>query len=484
MSEIKPPSSLPEPSPKPPSSLPESIPLPAWTDGMRHRLDRILSRWIPHETPEELDWVSDADWAHVQQEPLRARFILRWIGGIMLVLLLWAAFGQVDEVTRGTGKVIPSQQLQIIQAVDPGVVSEIDVKEGQAVKQGQVLLKIDETRFLSSLQENQSQYLALMAKAARLRAIAEEKPFVLPPEIEKEAPQVAAQERGLYLSRRSELEAQISIAQQQLAQRGQELNEAKARRDQAAQSYNLTNQELSVTKPLQASGAVSEVEVLRLQRDVDRYKGDQNEATAQISRIQSAISEAQHKINEVDLRFRNDASAELADTMAKINGLSAGSSALSDKVKHSSIESPVTGKVQRLLVNTVGGVVQPGTELVEVVPSEDTLVLEVKINPKDVAFLRPGLHAMVRFTAYDFSVYGGLEGVVDHIGADTVTDERDHDKTYYVVQVHTLKSSLGKGLPLLPGMVAEVDIMTGKKSVLSYLLKPILRAHIHALTER
>ncbi|MDR3394551.1 MAG: HlyD family type I secretion periplasmic adaptor subunit [Parasulfuritortus sp.] len=469
---------------KPKSLFPEAIPLPGWMVKLRERLDHVLSRWIPHENKEELDWVSDADWAMIQQEPLKARFVLRWVGGIILVLLIWAAFAQVDEVTRGIGKVTPSRQLQIIQAVDPGVVSEIDVKEGQSVEQGQVLLKIDETRFLSSLQENQAQYLALLAKAARLRSIAEGKPFVLPPEVEKQAPQVAEQERGLYLSKRSELDAQISIARQQLAQRSQELNEARARRDQASQSYDLTNQELTVTKPLATSGAVSEVELLRLQRDVSRYLGDRNEANAQISRLQSAISEAQHKINEVDLNFRNEASSELADTMAKINGLSAGSTALSDKVKHSSIESPVKGTVKRLLINTVGGVVQPGTEMVEVVPSEDALLLEVRILPKDVAFLRPGLKAMVRFTAYDFSIYGGLEGVVDHVGADTVTDERDKDKTYYLVQVHTLKSSLGKNLPLLPGMVAEVDIQTGKKSVLSYLLKPILRAHLHALTER
>jgi len=469
---------------KPRFEFPETIPLPGWMAKLRDRLDRLLSRWISRENKEELDWVSDADWAMIQQEPLKARFVLRWAAGIILLLLIWAAFAQVDEVTRGIGKVTPSQQLQVIQAVDPGVVSEIDVKEGQSVEQGQVLLKIDETRYMSSLQENQAQYLALLAKAARLRAISEEKPFVLPTEVEKEAPQVAEQERGLYLSKRSELDAQISIARQQLAQRTQELNEARARRDQAAQSYDLTNQELAVTKPLASSGAVSPVELLRLQRDVDRYAGDRNEANAQITRVQAAISEAQHKINEVDLNFRNEASAELADTMAKVNGLSAGSTALSDRVKHSLVESPVKGTVKRLLVNTVGGVVQPGTDMVEVVPTEDALLLEVRISPKDVAFLRPGLKAMVRFTAYDFSIYGGLEGVVDHVGADTVSDDRDKDKTYYLVQVHTLKSSLGKGLPLLPGMVAEVDIQTGKKSVLSYLLKPILRAHLHALTER
>ncbi|KYC29519.1 secretion protein HylD [Sterolibacterium denitrificans] len=449
---------------------------------LRTRLDRLLSRWIPHETKEDLDWVSDADWAHIQQEPLRARFLLRWIGGVLLVLLIWAGFARIDEVTRGTGKVTPSLQLQVIQAVDPGVVSEIAVKDGQSVAQGQLLMKIDQTRFLSSLQENQSQYLALQAKAARLRAIAEGQSFELPPDIEQQVPQIVAQERALYMSKRSELDAQLSIARQQLAQRNQELNEVQARKEQATSSYQLANQELSVTKPLVSKGAVSEVELLRLQRDVARFRGDMDEASAQLVRVQASINEARHKIQDVELNFKNTTSVELAETMAKINSLSAGSAALSDRVKHSNVVSPVKGTVKRMRINTVGGVVQPGTELLEIVPTEDALLLEVRIQPKDVAFLRPGMKTMVRFTAYDFSIYGSLEGVVDHVGADTVTDDKGN--SFYIVQVHTLKSSLGKDLPLLPGMQAEVDILTGKKSILSYLLKPILRAHQRAMTER
>ncbi|MDD4880276.1 MAG: HlyD family efflux transporter periplasmic adaptor subunit, partial [Gallionellaceae bacterium] len=239
---------------KPVRSLPESIPLPGWMERPRSGLDRLLSRWIPRDNKEELDWVSDADWARIQQEPLRARFILRWIGGILIVLLLWAGFAQIDEITRGQGKVIPSRQLQVMQAVDGGVVSEINVREGQIVAAGQQLLKIDPTRFVSSLGENRSQYLAFLAKAARLKAIAEGSSFAVPAEVAKEAPDLAEQERSLYMSRRSELDAQIGIARQQLAQRTQELVEVKSRRDQAAQAYDLTARELAVTKPLAGSG--------------------------------------------------------------------------------------------------------------------------------------------------------------------------------------------------------------------------------------
>ena len=448
----------------------------------RKLVNRLFARWIPDKTEEDLDWASDVEWARLKQEPIRTRAVLRAIGITLLLLIIWAAFAKVDEVTRGMGKVTPSRQLQIIQSVDGGVVSDILVREGQVVEPGQILFKIDATRFESSLRENRAQYLALLAKAARLQAIAEGRAFNVPPEVLQEAPMLAEQERSLYSSRRMELDTQISIAQQQLAQRTQELNEVRVRRDQAAQGYDLTARELSVTKPLASSGAVSEVELLRLERDVSRYRGERDQAAAQIVRIQASINEANRKIQEVDISFRNQARIELADVMGKLNSLSEGSTALSDRVKHAEVKAAVKGTVKRLLVNTVGGVVQPATEIAEIVPLEDVLLLEVRIQPRDIAFLHPGQKAMVRFTAYDFAVYGGLEAVLDHIGADTVTDEEGN--AFYLVRVRTLNSSLGKNLPIIPGMVAEVDIMTGKKTVLSYLLKPILRAQTHALTER
>lgn len=445
-------------------------------------IDRLFSRWIPEKSDEDLDWAADAEWAQIKQEPIRTRAVLRWIGIILLILLVWASFAKVDEVTRGMAKVTPSKQVQVIQSVDGGVVSEILVHEGQVVEPGQLLFNIDATRFVSSVNESRAQYLAMLAKAARLRALAEGRAFVVPPEVEQEAPALASQELNLYNSRRTELDAQIGIARQQLAQRSQELNEIRVRRDQAAQGYDLTARELAVTKPLVSAGAVSEVEMLRLERDVSRYRGDRDQAAAQMIRVQSAIAEASRRIQEVDISFRNEARVELADVMGKLNSLSEGSAALSDRVKHAAIKSPVKGIVKRLLVTTVGGVVQPATEIAEVVPIEDQLLLEVRIQPRDIAFLHPGQKAIVRFTAYDFAIYGSLEAVVDHIGADTVTDDKGN--AFYLVRVRTLKSSLGKNLPIIPGMVAEVDIMTGKKTILSYLLKPILRAQTHALTER
>jgi adhesin transport system membrane fusion protein len=447
-----------------------------WVEG-------ILGRLPNREEIEAVDFATDADLAMLRQEPLRARLLLRTIGIVVVLFLLWAALAQLDEVTRGEGKVIPSKQLQILQSIDGGLVSEILVKEGDVVNPNQLLIKIDETRFVSSVKENQAQYLGLMAKAARLRAISEGKPFVPPPEVLKADPSIVQQERQFFEARNDELNAAISIARQQLAQRHQELNEAQAKKAQAAQGYDLTSKELSVTRPLISSGAVSEVELLRLERDVSRYRGEREMASAQISRIQAAINEAQRKIEEVELTFRNEASKELSETMAKLNSLAEGSVALSDRVKQSSIRSPVKGTVKRLLVNTVGGVVQPGKDMIEIVPLEDALLLEAKVQPRDIAFLRPGQPVMVKFTAYDFSIYGGLDGTLEHIGADSVMDEKGN--AFYTVRVRTSKPGFGDAnLPIIPGMVAEVDILTGKKSVLAYLIKPVLRAKSVALTER
>ncbi len=446
-------------------------------------VERILGRLPNREEIEVVDFATDADLAMLRQEPLRARVLLRTIGIVVVLFLLWAALAQLDEVTRGEGKVIPSKQLQVLQSIDGGLVSEILVKEGDVVNPNQLLIKIDETRFVSSVKENQAQYLGLVAKAARLRAISEGKPFVPPPDVLKADPSIVQQERQFFEARNDELNAAISIARQQLAQRHQELNEAQAKKAQAAQGYDLTSKELSVTRPLISSGAVSEVELLRLERDVSRYRGEREMAAAQISRIQAAINEAQRKIEEVELTFRNEASKELSETMAKLNSLAEGSVALSDRVKQSSIRSPVKGTVKRLLVNTVGGVVQPGKDMIEIVPLEDALLLEAKVQPRDIAFLRPGQPVMVKFTAYDFSIYGGLDGTLEHIGADSVMDEKGN--AFYTVRVRTSKPGFGDAnLPIIPGMVAEVDILTGKKSVLAYLIKPVLRAKSVALTER
>ena len=442
----------------------------------------VLDKVASTETEEDLGWIDDADYAVLAQTPLRAKRILHLMLLILVLLVAWASITEIDEITRGEGRVIPSQQVQIVQSYDGGIVSELLVREGQEVEQGQPLVRIDQTRAVSSLRENRSQYLSLLAKQFRLKALAADAAFKTNQEVQDEAPAIHAQEFALYQASKAELASQIAVANEQVKQRERELAETYARLEQAKNGYDLAKRELDVTRPLKESGAVSEVDLLRLERDASRLKGDRDQAREQVGRVKSAIAEANRKIVEIKSTFLNQVRTDLSETTAKLNALSEVSVALDDKVKQSVLKSPVHGTVSRLFYNTVGGVIQPGKEVLELVPVDDTLVLETKITPRDIAFVGVNQDAAVKLTAYDYTIYGTLDAKVKSIAADSIIDENGN--AFYIVKVQTLKSSLGDDLPIIPGMVAQVDILTGKKSVLSYLLKPVLKAKSYAFTER
>lgn len=442
----------------------------------------MVNRVVPTETRDNLAWEEEAELAILEQKPLKARKLLYGILIIMFVVITWAFFAKVDEVTRGEGRVVPSRQVQVIQSLDGGIVSEILVREGDLVKTGMVLIKIDETRAISSLRENKGQYLALLAKQARLVALANGTAFNPPPEVKIEEPQVYEQEKALYNASQDELSSIVSIARDQMSQREKELIEVQYKREFAEKTYESAAKELAANRPLLASGAVSEIDILKLEREATRARGEIDQSGAQISRIQVSISEARRKITEAEQNFRSKVRTELNETSAKLNSLSETSVGLNDRVKQATLKSPVNGRVSRLFYNTVGGVIQPGKEVLEVVPSDDTLVLETKVEIKDIAFLRPNQPAIVKLTAYDYTIYGTLDAKVESIAANSTVDEKGN--AYYIVRVRTDKTSLGKDLPIIPGMMAQVDILTGKKTILSYLLKPVLKAKSYALTER
>jgi len=448
----------------------------------RRAVDALFAPWMKDASEAPHNWQQDAHRAYLEQQPLRARKLLYGLAIVVIALVAWSAFAKIDEVTRGQGKVIPSRQVQVIQSQDGGVVTELLVREGDVVKKGQLLVRLDQTRSESSFRENRAEFQALSVRAARLRAVLEKTEFNPDPALAEAVPRIVAQEMALFVSSQAELELEKQIAEQQLEQRQQELVEVTAREAQMARSLQLAQRELNFTKPMTASGAVSEVELLRLEREVNQLSGERKQAAAQIKRIESAIREAQRKISEVELEFLNAVSEELTDTITRINGLREAGTGLSDRVKQTEVRSPVHGTVKQLYFNTIGGVVLPGKEIIEVVPLDDTLLLEVKIRPKDIAFLIPGQKALVKFTAYDFVVYGGMDGVVEHIGADTIMDEEGNP--FYEVLVRTNESSLAEDKPIIPGMTVETDILTGKKSILAYLMKPVLRAKQYALTER
>ena len=373
-----------------------------------------------------------------------------------------------------------------IQNLEGGIVSELYVKEGQIVEAGAPLIRLDDTRFVSNAGETEALRLAMQLRVERLSAQVDDRPLNIPDDVLKAAPSQAANERSLYESRRQQLKDEVGGLQEQLVQRQQELREFSSKQGQYRSQLSLQRQEINMSEPLVAQGAVSPVEVLRLKRAEMETRGQLDATTLAIPRAESAIKEVQRKIDETRGKFRSEALTQLNEARTELNKAESTGRALEDRVSRTLVTSPVRGIVKQLLVNTVGGVIQPGSDMVEIVPLNDTLLVEAKIRPQDIAFLHPGQEAIVKFTAYDYTIYGGLKAKLERIGADTITDE-DKKTTYYMITLRTDRSHLGtdeKPLLIIPGMVASVDIITGKKSILSYLLKPIIKARAEALHER
>ncbi len=434
---------------------------------------------------DDLAYMASLSSAVMERNSRASRYIIWMIFISFIWLVVWAYFAEIDELTRGPGKVIPSKQVQVIQNLEGGIVSEILIDEGMVVEKGQVLLKIDDTSFSSSYAENNLRNLELKAQAVRLTAESSGKETQSMAAISDEMKPFMEHERSLYQLNKKQLYEKQSILQEQINQRKHELREAQAKYKQLQVDYRLIQQEVEITRPLVAKGIVSQVEFLQLSRQASGIKGEMNSVKLAIPRTKSTIKEARNKLAEAALDFRHDAKEELNKVHAEIARISESSDALEDRVKRTLVRSPVKGIVQRLLVNTINGVIQPGMDIVEIIPFNDKLLIETKIKPSDIAYLYPGQRAMVKFTAYDFSIYGSLEGKVTLISADTVTDEEGN--SFYIVSIKTDKNHLefeGEKHDILVGMVANVDIITGKKSVLDFILKPILKVHQAALRER
>ncbi|EGQ8218081.1 hemolysin secretion protein D [Vibrio parahaemolyticus] len=452
---------------------------------------------------DELDFVDDKTAALLLNTPNSARLML-WVMVLFFVAAIgWASWAQIDQVTVGQGKVIPSSQIQVVQNLEGGLVKEILVKEGQLVKKGQQLLLIDDTRFRSDYREREQQVANLTASVLQLSASINsvavnrdfniqdwEKSVVLdygkltfPPVLEETQPQLTQRQKAEYREDLDNLRNQLSVIDQQVEQKQQDLVEIEARVRNLRQSYQYAKKELDITQPLADEGVVPRIELLKLQRQVNDTRREMTSSELKIPVIKSAIKESMLNRIDVALKFRSEQQEKLNNAQDQLSALVESAVGLEDRVNRTVVLSPVTGKIKTLNVNTVGGVIQPGMDIVEIVPTEDTLLVEAKIAPKDIAFLRPNLNAIVKFTAYDFTKYGGLVGELEHISADTTQDEEGN--SFYIVRVRTEKTSFGQDadLPIIPGMTASVDIITGKRTVLEYLLKPILSAKTNALKE-
>ncbi|HGK4675379.1 MULTISPECIES: HlyD family type I secretion periplasmic adaptor subunit [Enterobacteriaceae] len=424
--------------------------------------------------------------ALLDDSPRVVRITLWAILGFFIVMITWASLADIDEVTRGDGKAIPSSRLQKIQNLEGGIVAEVFVHEGEVVQAGAPLLRLDDTRFRSNAGESEADRLALEARIQRLTAQLDNKEtLTLSPDILEKSPDIANGEMELFASVNKRIQSELSGLNEQLVQKKQELLDYQAKGSQYRRSLGLLQQEISMSEPLVAKGAISKVEVLRLRRSEVETRGQLESVTLAVPRAEAAIKEIESKIGETRGRYRSEALSQLNEARTDLSKIEASGKAIEDRVNRTLVTSPVRGIVQQLMVNTIGGVIQPGNDLVEIVPLDDTLLVEAKIRPQDIAFLRPGQEAIVKFTAYDYTIYGGLKARLEQISPDTVTDK--DGKSFYVIRLRTDKNHLGsdeKPLIIIPGMVASVDIITGKKTILAYLLKPILRARAEAFRER
>lgn len=418
-------------------------------------------------------------------QTIRSRRLLWVIVLVVAVFLIWAAFAEVDELVRGAGKVIPSKQLQLVQNLEGGILSDLLVQEGEEVSEGQVILKLDDTQVASRFREREQIMRVLQARSERLRAEAEGGSLLFSALLTEGDASLVAEQRALFMQRKEQLEASQKIISGQVRQKRQLLQQLRGQLVQSQKQEALAQKELGILQPLFEQGVVSEVELIRAEKSVLLAQGEASDIKLKFPQAESSISELTSRREQLGLNFRSESRLELNEVLAELSQVSQGHGVLEDRLERTHVRSPVKGIVKEMMVTTLGGVIQPGMDLVSIVPKEDALLIEAKIRPADIARLYPGQKAVVKFTAYDFTVYGGLEAELVHIGADSSTD--DQGDSFYLVRVKTQKNNLGKGdklLPIIPGMIAQVDILTGKKTLLRYLLKPILKAKQVALTEQ
>jgi len=457
-----------------------------------------------HLTAQDLEMVDDVYGAMMTDAPTSHRLIIWALSAFALCFVVWAYFSKLDQVTTGMGKVIPSSQIQVIQSLDGGIMQELYVKEGMHVTKGQALVRIDDTRFRSDFDQQEQEVFSLQANIKRLetelssiiisdmsanwreQVKVTKTPLLFSQELIEKEPELVKRHSEEYTGRLDSLSNQLEILARQIQQKQQETEELASKISTLTRSFQLVSRELELTRPLADKGIVPEVELLKLERTVNDIQGELSSLRLLRPKVKASQDEAILKRREAVFVFAAENRTQLNEMQTKLSRMSEAQVGAQDKVSKAEITSPVNGTIKSIHINTLGGVVQPGIDILEIVPSEDQLLIETKIIPKDIAFLHPGLPAVVKVTAYDFTRYGGLNGVVEHISADTTQDEEGN--SFYLIRVRTELSSLkkddGTEMPIIPGMLTSVDVITGQRSVLEYILNPILRAKDTALRER
>ena len=408
------------------------------------------------------------------------------INGGILALIIWAYFAKIEEVTTGQGRVIPSSQLQVVQTLEGGIINAIHVREGDIVDQNQVLIRIDDTGFSSQLGELQQKEMALRAERVRLlveSGVADKLEFS--DQLRKDSPQAVSAQEKVHLSRLVQISKELDILRGRLLQRQSELQELNARIAKIENTLVPLRQEVNLTRSMVSRGVVPKIDLLRLEGRMAEFDGDLAIVKAAIPKVEASIAEANDLISSTKNNFELSAREKLAPLEAELAVVRQTMLAAKDRVSRTDLRAPVRGIINKINITTVGAVVRPGLDVVEIVPIDDGLLIEAKIRPQDVAFIKPNESASIKLTAYDYLIYGALEGTVVRIGADTNTDA--NGESFYKVIIKTTQNFLGDEetkFPIIPGMIATVDIQTGTNSMLSYLLKPVLRARAEAFRER
>ncbi len=397
----------------------------------------------------------------------------------------WAATTRLDEVTLGDGRVIPAGKLKVVQSLEGGIVGALLVREGQIVREGETILRIDPTGVGASLGEQTEKLAGLEALRARLLAEVSGKPLIFSDALQRERPDLASNERKIYEGRAQELISALSALEQAAAQRQQEIAETRAKIANLTEALAITERELSIIRPMVQKGVAAKVELVRLEQRENETRGQLEAAELSLPRIEAALQEAKDRRREKDLNFKGEAMTKLSSAEIEFSALQQASKGDADKLRRTEITAPVSGTIKSVHVTTVGEVIKPGASIVEIVPTADTLLIEARVKPQDIAFLHPGLPATIKLTAYDYALYGGLPGRLEQIGADSITTEKG--ETFYIVHIRTDKNHLEKNghqLPIIPGMVAIAEVKTGSKTVLEYIAKPVTRLAHQSLRER
>jgi len=433
----------------------------------------------------DYEYMNSLSAAVIHTRPKKLHWVLISFLITITIFIVWASFAQIDEIARGSGKVVPNGQNQIIQNLEGGIVSKILVKEGDFVEKGQVLIRISNEKSSSTVASNELKSFYLQSQIQRLKAELKREKFVYKKTDNTQLNAFLDNENELFEINKKQLESKISILKEQIKQKNNELKDSRQTITHMRFSVSAISKEVEMTRPMVKRGIRSQVDFLKLQREQSDARQKLQSAILSVSKIKSEILELKKRIDETYQINDQETRSKLNETITSLRDLEANSVASTDQVLRTIVKSPLNGIVQKLHVNTIGGSVKPAQDLIEIVPTDYKLIVEVKILPKDIAFIYHGQKAIVKFSAYDFSIYGGLEGKVINISPDTTT-EKD-DKTYYIVRIETNRNYIGdenKKMKIIPGMVADVDIITGKKTILDYILKPILKTKQYTFTER